>query len=300
MWVPTWVDWPNSLSTVTSSSPKVATQISPDFYDFNQNGNYTSGPPALAYGDSNPTIDQVAQQVHAAGMLLVPLVYAGATNLNDGADQGIQNILNDSTTQNNFITAMVSEAQSRHYDGWNLDWEVGPTTTNSQYGAKFVGFLAAFKKALHAQNMILTIDVAQWYINQCGNDALVDLSQIGPVVDYAIMEDYVADYGTPLSSCPGGPVQSGCASFGDLMNLMCNVTPSSAVSIGLLAEPGGTVNQGGALEGTGPILGQALSAVSAAGFRAIAVWPDGSPFLDSTGVPNGQTWMSMLGQWLNQ
>jgi hypothetical protein len=303
MWVPTWVDWPNSLSTVTSSNPKVATQISPDFYDFNANGNYTSGPATLIYtgGGNSPTVAEVAQQVHAAGMLLVPLVYGGASNLSDGTDQGIQNVLSNPTTQNNFITAMVSEAQSQHYDGWNLDWEVGTSTTNSKYGAQFIGFLSAFKKALNAQHMILTLDVAQWYILQCGGDSLVDLTQIGSAVDYAILEDYVTDFGTPVTSCSASAWQNnGCSTFGDLMNLMCAVTPSSAVSIGLMAEPGGTTSQGGVTEGTGPILPQALSAVSAAGFTAIAVWPDGSPFLDSTGVPNNQTFASALGQWLNQ
>jgi hypothetical protein len=301
MWLPTWGDWPNSLSMVTSSNPKIATQVSPDFYDFNANGNYTSGPATLVYqgGGSDPTIAQVVQQVHAAGMLLVPLVYGGASNLGHGTDQGIQNVLSDPATQNNFITAMVAEAQSQHYDGWNLDWEVGSSTTYSQYGAQYINFLTAFKKALHAQNMILTVDVAQWYIHDCGGDALVDLGQIGPAVDYAIIENYVTDFGTPVSSCSSAPAQDNCSTFGDLMNLMCNVTPPSAVTIGLMAEPGGTTYQGGTTEGTGPILPQALSAISAAGFTSIAVWPDGSPFLDSTGVPNNQTFVSLLGQWLN-
>jgi hypothetical protein len=299
VWVPTWVDWPSSLSTVTGSSPRVATMVSPDFYDFNANGNYKSGPPSLDYGDSNPTIADVARQVHAAGMLLVPLVYGGASNLTDGTDRGIQNILSDETVQTSFITAMVSEAQSRQYDGWNLDWEVGPTTTYSRYGAQYISFLAAFEKALHAHGMVLTVDVAQWYIRQCGGDALVDLTQIGQAVDSVIIEDYVTDFGDPVPSCPG-PASADCSTFGGLMSLMCDVTPSSAVSIALDAEPGGTSDTCGAVEGTGPILPRALSAISAVGFRSVAVWPDGSPFLDSTGVPGGGTFVSLLGQWLNQ
>jgi spore germination protein YaaH len=298
MWVPTWVDWPKSLSTVTSSNPKVATMVSPDFYDFNKNGNYKSGPPVLDYTSSNPTIAQVAAQVHAAGMLLVPLVYGGASNLTDGTDQGILNVLADQTTQANFMTAMVSEAQTRQYDGWNLDFEVGPTTTYSKYGAQYISFLTAFKNALHARKMVLTVDVGQWYIRQCGGDALVDLTQIGQAVDYVIIEDYVTDFGNPVASCPG-PAKMSCSTFGDLLNLMCYVTPSSAVSIGIEAQPGGSVFTNGANEGTGPILAKALSAISAVGFKAVAVWPDGSPFLDSTGVPNGQTYISLVGQWLN-
>jgi spore germination protein YaaH len=232
-------------------------------------------------------------------MLLVPLVYGGGSNLAQGTDQGILNVLTDPTTQTNFITAMVSEAQSRKYDGWNLDFEVGAATTYSKYGAQYVSFLSAFKKALHAQRMVLTIDVGQWYIRQCGGDSLVDLTQIGQAVDYVIIEDYVTDFGTPVTSCPGPPKYS-CSTFGDLVNLMCFVTPSSAVMIGIEAEPGGSVFTNGANEGTGPILPKALSAISAVGFQAVAVWPDGSPFLDSTGVPNGQTYMSLVSQWLNQ
>jgi hypothetical protein len=147
--------------------------------------------------------------------------------------------------------------------------------------------------------MILTVDVAQWYIRQCGGGALVDLGLIGQSVDYAIMEDYVADYGAPVSSCAAAPAQNDCSTFGDLMNLMCDVVPQGAASIALISEPGGTVYANGAVLGSGPILGDALNAISAAGFKAVAVWPDGNPFLDSTGVPNGQTFVSMLGKWLN-
>jgi hypothetical protein len=236
----------------------------------------------------------VAQQVHAAGMQLIPLIYAGSAN--DGTDQGMQNIMTDSPagTQRGFITSMVTEAQTRQYDGWNLDFEPG-NSGYTQYGAAYISFLAAFKAALHAQNLILTVDVADWFVRQCGNDQLVDLAQIGPSVDVAIIEDYYGTYGTPPTSCPGGtpPAQQDCTEdFGTILALMCDVSPASAVNIGVIEESNGT--------GTNPFLGQALNAVSTIGFTSIAVWPDATPFLSPASVPNGGTWYSLFAGFLAQ
>jgi hypothetical protein len=292
VWLPTYLgSFSANLSMVTGSSPKAYTQVSPDFYDLNYD--YKSGPAKIA-GETfdGMTVAQVAQQVHAAGMQLIPLVYAGAGN--SGTDQGIQNVVSDSPagTQKNFITAMVKEAQTRQYDGWNLDFEV-QNTGYAQFGAPYVKFLAAFKAALHAANMILTVDVADWYIRQCGGDGLVDLTAIGASVDLAIMEDYAGTYGSPVASCPGGtpPAQQNCNNeFGALMNIMCDVSPTSAVSIGLIEGSGGS--------GANPFLDRALNAVAAAGFTSVAVWPDETPFLNSANIPNGGTWNSLLAKYL--
>jgi hypothetical protein len=292
VWLPTYLgSFSANLSMVTGSSPKAYTQVSPDFYNLNYA--YTSGPAQIA-GETfdGLTVAQVAQQVHAAGMQLIPLVYAGAGN--SGTDQGIQNVVSDSPagTQNNFITAMVKEAQTRQYDGWNLDFEVS-STGYAQFGVPYVKFLAAFKAALHAANMILTIDVADWYIRQCAGDGLVDLTEIGPSVDLVIMEDYAGTYGSPVASCPGGtaPAQQNCNNeFGALMNIMCDVSPTSAVSIGLIEGSGGS--------GANPFLDQALNAVAAAGFTSVAVWPDETPFLNSANIPSGGTWNSLLAEYL--
>jgi len=292
VWLPTYLgSFSANLDMVTGSNPKAYTQVSPDFYNLNYN--YTSGPPKIS-GESfdGLSVAQVAQKVHAAGMQLIPLVYAGAGN--SGTDQGIQNVVSDSPagTQNNFITAMVKEAQTRQYDGWNLDFEV-QGTGYAQFGQPYVKFLAAFKAALHAANMILTIDVADWYIRQCAGDGLVDLTEIGPSVDLVIMEDYAGTYGSPVASCPGGkpPAQQNCNNeFGALMNIMCDVSPTSAVSIGLIEGSGGS--------GANPFLDQALNAVAAAGFTSVAVWPDETPFLNSANIPNGGTWNSLLANYL--
>lgn len=292
VWLPTYLgSFSANLTLVTSSSPKAFTQVSPDFYNLNYA--YTSGPPQIS-GETfdGLSVAQVAQQVHAAGMQLIPLVYAGAGN--SGTDQGIQNVVTDSPpgTQNNFITGMVKEAQTRQYDGWNLDFEVG-NTGYAQYGKPYVQFLAAFKAALHAQGMILTVDIATWYVRQCGGDGLVDLAAIGPSVDLAIIEDYAGTYGSPLASCPGGapPAQQNCANeFGAQMNIMCDVSPPGAVSIGLIEGSGGS--------GTNPFLDQALAAAAAAGFTSVAVWPDETPFLNPANIPNGGTWPSLLAAYL--
>jgi hypothetical protein len=281
-----------NLQSVTSN-PKSFTIVAPDFYDLNFN--YMSGPPNLGSTTyDGMSIDQIVQQVHGAGMKITPLMYAGAGN--SGTDQGIQNVLNDSPsgTQNNFITGLVMEAQMRGWDGWDLDWEVS-NTGYSQYGMKYVQFLTALKAALHAHNMVVSITIGDWYIRQCSGDGLVDLTQIGPAVDRVIIMDYAGTYGSPVMSCPGGtpPSQQNCNNdFGALMNIMCDVSPSTAVSIGLIEGSGGS--------GANPFLDQALNAVATVGFTGVAVWPDAAPFLDSSNIPNGGTWYSLLASYMTK
>jgi hypothetical protein len=292
VWIPTYLgSFSDNLNQVTGTTPKAFTQVSPDFYNLNYD--YASGPAKIS-GESfsGLSVAQVAQQVHGAGMLLVPLVYAGAGN--SGTDQGIQNVITDSPagTQNNFITAMVQEAQTRQYDGWNLDWEVG-NTGYTQYGVPYIQFMAAFKKALHAQNMILTVDLGDWYTRQCGSDGLVDLAQIGPSVDAMIMEDYAGSLGSPDSTCPTGtpPATQSCnQDFGSLMNVMCDVSPLASASIGMIQSANGG--------GTNPFADQALNAAAAAGFTSVAIWPDDTPFLSNQNIPNGGTWYSLLANYL--
>lgn len=299
VWIPTYLgSFSANLTAVTTASPKAFTQVSPDFYQMN-----SSTTPMLQGQDNNNMFDglslaQVATQVHGAGMTLIPLMYAGAGN--SGTDQYIQNVLDDSPagTQSSLITWLVTEAQNNGYDGWNLDWEVG-NTGYSQYGVKYITFLTAAKAALHAKNLILTIDLGDWFILQCGSDGLVDLTQIGPSVDAAIIEDYAGGLGppNPLSACPGGTPAAmvNCSPtnyFGAQLNVMCDVSPSSAVNIGLINGQGGS--------GANPFLPQALDAITTIGFTQVAVWPDENTFLTSTNIPNGGTWYSLLGQWLAQ
>jgi hypothetical protein len=260
----------------------------------------SSATPGLNGG---PTFDglsiaQVVTQVHAAGMQVIPLMYAGAGN--SGTDQYIQDVLDDSPagTQSSLVSWLVTEATTNQYDGWNLDWEVA-NTGYTGYGTKYVSFLAAAKTALHAHGMILTIDIGDWYVRQCGGDGLVDLTKIGPAVDAAIIEDYAGGLGPPdpLSSCPGGtpPATANCAPtnyFGAQLNVMCDVSPPGAVSIGLINGQGGT--------GANPFLPTALDSVATIGFTQVAVWPGDNSFLSATNIPGGATWYSLLAQFLAQ
>jgi len=242
----------------------------------------SSATPAINGGNNGQfdglTIAQIAMQVHAAGMKLIPLMYAGAGN--SGTDQYIQGALDDSPagTQSNLINWLVTDAKTNQYDGWNLDWEVNGSTGYSAYGMKYISFMTAAKAALHAANLTLTVDIGEWYTLQCGSDGLVDLTQIGPAVDAAIIEDYAGGLGppNPMSPCPGGtPAASANCSptnyLGAQLNVMCDVSPASAVSIGL--------NNGGGGAGADPFLDLALDDISTIGFTQVAVWPGDNMFL---------------------
>jgi Glycosyl hydrolases family 18 len=321
VWIPTLLGdggiFAANLQSVTSH-PQSFTTVAPDFYDMNFP--YTSGTPTLASDTFNGlSLTQVAQQVHAAGMKITPLMYAGAGN--GGTDQGIWNVLNDSPagTRNNLIAALVAEGQRWGWDGWNLDWEVSNTTadggvgtTYALYGTKYVQFLSALKTALHAQNMTVSIVVGESYIRQCavsegdpsGYD-VVDLTQIGPAVDRVIVMAYGDSYGQPATSCPSGtpPLDGTCddSSFGAMMNIMCDVSPPSSVSIGLIQ--GSMAGNGGCARracGTNPFLDQALNDVAAVGFTGVAVWPGDAPFLYATEIPDGGTWYSLLANYMSQ
>jgi hypothetical protein len=289
VWTPTYMSFSQTLMTVTGTTPKAFTEVSPDFYKMN-----ATLPPSIQGADSGNTFDglaiaQVATQVHAAGMKLLPLMY--------GPDDGVyQTFLNDAGAQSTLVAWLVTEAQANHYDGWNLDWEPG-SVPYPGYGMQYISFLAAARAALNAKNLILTVDLGGWYIGQCGHDGGIDLTQIGPAVDAAIIEDYAGGLGppNPLPACPSGTPAAtvDCAPdnyFGAQLNLMCDVSPASAVGIGLINVKGGT--------GANPFLPTALDSIGAIGFTQVAVWPDESTFLTSTSIPGGATWYALLAQFL--
>ena len=287
IWI--WQNYNVALANVLENANSF-THVSPALYQLNYD--YQSG---VAQGEVADGLyggaagKAMAAQVHAAGLKIVPLMYAGAGNAN-GTDQGIQNVLSDAAVQQSFIDSHVQEAVDNDYDGWNLDWEV-LTTTYSQYGQSLITFLTAFKSALHAHNMELSLDLGGWYIKQCkasGGSGLVDLQALGPAVDQAIIEDYAGSFAGSTGTCPNPvPDQLDCSVFGNGLSVMC-ATTSSVVSIGLIAP------------GTNPFADQALTATSSYGFKSVALWPDDSPILDSQGIPNGGTWYSVLGAWLSQ
>jgi len=284
-----WQNYAQTLSDL-QSNPMSFTHISPTFYQLNYG--YSSGAAGFNGSDNfdGMTSMQIAQQIHAMGMKVVPAVQAGAGN--NGTDQGIQNVLGDSPSgaQQSFITSMVAEGVAKAYDGFNLDWEPGKIGY-SAYGAQYVSFLAKFKSALNAKGMVLSIDIGSWYVHQCQascGDGLVDLVQVRQAVDQAIIMDYTGTFGGPPTSCPAQlPMQQDCdSSFVAGMSVMCNL-PAGAVSIGMISGQ------------TNSYLPQALQAVSMYGFPGVAVWPSYGN-LDSSGIPQGGTWYSEFAQFLAQ
>jgi Glycosyl hydrolases family 18 len=304
IWV--WYDYANSLTDVFSNASSF-THVSPALYQINYA--YTSGVAqwwnTTTDDFSGLTSTQIATKVHGSGMKVVPLVFGGAGN--GGTDQGIQNIISDSPsgTQSAFITSMVSEAVTKGYDGYNLDWEVSNTTTTyAAYGAYLESFLAAFKKALHAYGMQLSFDLGTWFIKQTycsGGTGVVDLTAIASNVDLAILEAYSSTLGTTSSSCPTTFADPALCTgdFFSQLNLMCVYLPTSVISIGFNANPS---------SGTNDIAGSAFSAVEAYGIKNIAVWPDWNTdglgatylFLDSKSIsPSTATWYGLMSSFLS-
>jgi len=300
VWV--WNDFPASLSAVAAHADSF-THVSPTLYHVNYD--YQSGVPRFTSQSGADDFDgltsaEVAQQIHAAGLRCTPLVFGGAANA--GTDQGIHNILDDAPagTQQAFITALVQEAQAKGYDGYNLDFEVDTgTTAYSGHGQKLLNFLSAFRSALNAQGLTLSIDLGTWYVRQSycsGGNGVVDLTAIGAVVDQAIMMNYLTSMGPAQAACPASlPDPQVCSNdFVPTLNLMCvYVTPPGAVSIALSANP---------TAGNNPIAGASVDAVVAYGIRNLAVWPDWNTdgpggsyvFLDDQGNVPATSWFELL------
>jgi hypothetical protein len=303
VWV--WYNYSTVLPDV-AQHPGTFTHVSPALYDVNYA--YASGVPEFYGGSDNfdgLTSAQVVQQIHAAGLKCVPLIYGGKDN--DGTDQGIQNILNDSPAgaQSSFIAGLVSEGMAKGYDGWNLDWEVDTSGTDyTGYGSKLETFLGALKSALHAQGMTLSIDLGTWFIRQTycsGGDGMVDLTQLGANVDLAILEDYAATLTGGSMSCPSSlPNPQSCPSpdeFVTDMNLMCVYLPPEVVSIGLDANA----------TASNPIAGETISRLESYGIKNVAMWPDYNTngpggsyvFMDTQQIsPSNANWYQLLSGFL--
>ncbi|HEX3776442.1 MAG TPA: hypothetical protein VHV51_18350 [Polyangiaceae bacterium] len=287
IWI--WDNYRVAIATVLKNQNSV-THVSPAIYQMNYSydSGVSRGVNANGYYDGLNGA-AMATALHTAGIKVVPLIYAGAGN--NGVDDGIRNIATNPTTAQNFIDAHVQEALTQGYDGWNLDWEVA-SATNEQYSPGLISFLTAFKAALNAHQMELSFDLGGWFVKQCtdsGGSGLVDLTTLGPAVDQAIIEDYSKTFGSVgLGSCPSTPPgEVDCGSFSDGLSVMC-ATTSNVVSIGLITPDSNLFAP------------QALDAIGSYGFKSVALWPDDSAFLNSTGIPNNQTWFDVFGGWLSQ
>jgi hypothetical protein len=284
-----WGNYKNALAAVVANS-KSFTHVSLALYDINYA--YASGAPKLGGGNDSfdgMTSKQMITMVHGAGLKAIALMYAGSGN--NGTDQGIQNILNDTNgAQKNFIDATIAEAMDKGWDGWNLDWEPGGTGY-SQYGVKLITFFKAYTAAAHLHNLEISLDGAGFYTRQCGDNGLVDLAAVGNSIDQIIMEDYAGSLGGAIKSCPAtNPATDNCNTYLGQLDAMCNL-PRAVANIGLISPFENNPS-------TNPFAPDALNALDAYGFTRVSLWPDDNGIVNDTGIPNGGTWYKLLAAWL--
>jgi hypothetical protein len=256
------------------------------------------------------TSTTMAAKVHGMGLKYLAAV-AGGAELN--SNQGIINIITDNPpgTQSGFITSMVQEGVNKKYDGYALDWEMGGAPAGqiidyNDHGAKMQSFLAAFKAALHAQGMILTVAFVPNDVKQSctsyGN-GVWDLTEFGKNVDLAMLEDYANSLGTPSASCPAGYTDPGCspsmtfAPFANEAALLCSTMVPSSVNV--------TANAWSQM--TNPFAGDAVNTLEAYGINSIGLFPqinnDGPggsySIFESNGIqPAGTDWFTLLEAYL--
>ncbi len=314
-----YANWANSLNTIVSNASSF-THISPTFYTLNYNyqsgvAYYTTCPSSGgAYNCSSNgmnnfggvTTAAYTQKLKAAGLATVPAIYAGSAN--GGVDESVENILNNKDgTASNFISAMVQEAVTNGYAGYNLDWEMG-SAVGSSYADKFISFVNTFKAALAVHGMTLSVDAIVSNINgtYCSsNNGFLDFSKLATSsIDRVIIEDYTASLGTSYSSCQAvvlnasSPASCPVNSSGSdvtasgLLNFMCHNLPASMVVIGLESYS----------SASNPIAGEVVTMMQQYGMSKIAVWPqlEGSyPFLSAQGLKANQSdWYSLLKTFL--
>jgi hypothetical protein len=307
--------WILLADTLAAIQPNAAsfTHVSPLIYDLNFA--YVSGvaefwntPSGADLFQSGLTSITITQQIHTMGLKSLPVILAGASN--GGTDDGIHTVLTNAAAQASFITAMVAEATTKKYDGYNIDWEMSASeTTYAAYGTQLISFLSAFKSALRAEGMILTYDVVDFNVvqsNCSGGAGPVDLTKLGAVVDLAIVEDYNTTFGTASGACPSTlPDPLLCTqTFMDDLNFMCAYLPPGVVSIGMNACSPTSPSCGG---GTNTIAQEALTAIEGYGIKSVAIFPQGNSdgpagaydIYDSNGIaPTGTTWFSLLSTFL--
>jgi hypothetical protein len=296
----------DTLNTIKPNASSF-THVAPLIYDVNYA--YASGvaefwnTPTDTF-QNGLTSTTITAAIHAMGLKSLPVILGGAGN--SGTDDGIHTLITDSTAQASFISSMVTEAMTKKYDGYNIDWEMSQgSTTYAMYGTQLISFLGAFKSALNAQGMILTYDVVDFNVvqsNCSGGAGPVDLTKLGAVVDLAIVEDYNANFGTASSMCPTGLADplSCTQTFMDDLNFMCAYLPASVISIGMSACSS-------ACGGSNPIASQAIAAIEGYGIKSVALFPEGNSegpsgayaIYDSNGItPSGSTWFSLFSGFL--
>jgi hypothetical protein len=250
------------------------------------------------YGTDGQSPSALAALWHADGLKVVPSITDGTGN--GGDDTGAFNLISSTTLGSNFAAAMVSIAETNGYDGYNLDWYLGPGVDNSKADA-FVAFVNTFGKALAAQQMTLSLSIVTANVNGCTGDgsggAFVDLAKLSASsIDAIILKDFAGALGTASTSCqsvvPNPTTPIACPTdFTGQLNLLCSNLPLGKTVVGLQDVSAAT----------NAIVGTAFSAVQNYGFGAVAVQPPGGAvtLLDDSGVaPPTADWYTLLAAFL--
>lgn len=149
-----------------------------------------------------------------------------------------------------FISACIAAAKSRHFTGFNVDWEPpsgkNATKATKEDAAAYAAFLDTFATALHAEGILLSVDVAGW-------SEIWDLKAIGATSVDRVM--YMGTYTKPDDVW----LQQLALAMGDI--------PAGKLVIGL--ESDNNVNATG--------LALRFAALKKAQVKAVGVWRAGIP-----------------------
>ena len=310
------VDYPDDVFNVIGQHTSSFTHVATFVYEVTSYSGggvapFWSTPGGADVFQNGLTSTTMAAKVHGMGLKYLAAV-AGGAELN--SNQGILNIITDTPagTLAGFITSMVSEGATKHYDGYVLDWEMGGAPAGQvisygEHGAKMESFLAAFGAALHAQGMILGVafvpnDVMQ-SCTSYGN-GVWDLTELGKNVDLAMIEDYATTLGAASTTCPATFTDpSACypgtvfGPFSNEVDQLCTTLAPSSVNI--------TMNAWSMM--TNPFAGSAMSLVETYGIKSVGLFPqinsDGPggaySIFESNGIaPAGADWFSLLATFL--
>jgi hypothetical protein len=311
------VDYPADVLTVIGSHTSSFTHVAVLLYDISA---YTGGVPsfwntpggkdAFQYG---LTSADLATKVHSMGLKVLAGVMGGQEF---GSNQGLIDLLDDTPpgTQASFVTSMIEEAKTKHYDGYALDLAMGGAPSGliidqALYGAKMESFLGAFRRALHDEMLVLTLAFVPNDVEQSctsyGN-GVFDLRQLGRYVDLAMLEAYGTTMGpSSSSSCPASYTDPpGCYAgsifgpFANEVDLLCSNTAQQAqMTVMMNASP----------SMTNPFAGNALDLVTNYGIGSVSLFPqintagDGGSYViyDSTNLsPTGSDWFTLLSHFL--
>ena len=302
----------------------------------NTDGMTCTGPDTTNVLDGNQaTPARLVTTYHGLGLKVAALMFAGAANPPGAStDQGISNVICGGSTaaggsvidptlagvcsaQRNFINAMVAEAQTIGFDGFDLDWEIG--SLGHTYAQAMNNFFMNFRSALTAGGISPSFRIwvdtleSNMHGSYCsGNNGIFDPAILlnastgalaTGALSYLVSENYETTYsmgsggasGYPATSCGTSPNWASNYYGSDVLN-PSNPASCEETTVGLLLDfcpPnwGATLaiddqhvahGLGAWSGGSNPDAGQAMQLIYQSGFHKIYVWPDPS---DGSGQP---------------